>query len=270
MSAGDYGHGEVRTHSGDIVDLDDYIIQTLEATTFIVVSKNGHDTTGVGSFAAPYLTIAKAFTVWTATRHTIYVLAGEYEEVALVWPNITGLNLVALGPVSVSNSDSAAQVLSISPTFTASSFGASISGPLNLAADTQIGLKIANAGMTKKMNVYLDGLTAEMDTSGNSITIAGTKSGQAIRVYGKNLDLEGLLGAAMNDAGSRLRFESCDFMGGVTTTGAVAAELSMRNCKILTGGLSAATQWRLSNVACVYATDADPTIYSQLVDAFES
>jgi len=239
--------------------------------TFVVVSQDGDDTYGNGSFGSPLLTIAAGLAALTAARKTLIVLPGEYSEAALVWPSITGLELVApFGEVNITNSDAAAAVLTIAPTYGASTFEATIRGAINLAADTQIGLAIANAGMTKKLNVYLDGLSAEMDTSGDSIDVAGTVSGQAIRVYAKNLDLEGLLHFTANNAGSRLRVESSRLMGGVTTTGAVVAELSMRNCNVLTGGLSAATEWKLSHVGCIYATDADPAIYSELAAAFDS
>jgi hypothetical protein len=239
-------------------------------TTYIVVSKDGNDTTGKGSFAFPYLTLTKAFTVWNATRHTIYALAGEYEEAAtLTWPNIKGLSLVTLGEVSVSNADAAAQVLLIAPTYTASSFGATIKGPLNLAGTgAQIGLKVANAAMTKKLNVYIDGLSAEIGTSGDSIDIAGTVAGQAIRVYAKNLELEGLLHFTANDAGSRLRVDDSALMGGIDCDGAVAAESALRNCKVLYGGKSIASEWNENNVGCIYATDADPAVYSEFADVY--
>ncbi len=241
------------------------------ASTFIVVSPAGDDTIGSGSFSNPYATLTKAFTVWTATRHTIFVLSGDYEEAAtLTWPSITGLKLVALGPVTVSNANSAAQVLLISPTYTAATFEATIEGPLNIAADTQIGLKIANANMTKKLNVYLDGLSAEMDTSGDSIDIAGTVAGQAIRLYAKDLDLEGLLHFTANDAGSRCRVEGSSLMGGITLAGAVAAEVTLLNTKVLTSGLTKASEWGINNVGCVYATDADPAVYTEFANAYDT
>jgi ribosomal protein L18 len=240
--------------------------------TYVVVSKGGDNTDGNGSFGNPYLTIVKGLTALTASRSTLLVLPGEYAEAALVWPSITGLSLVApFGEANISNSDAAAAVLTIAPTYTASTFEATIKGGVNLAASAQIGLKVANAAMTKKLNVYIDGLSAEIFTSGDSIDIAGTVAGQAIRVYAKGLDLEGLLHFAANDAGSRLRIESCTLMGGVTVAGAVAAELSMRNCKVVTGGLaSVAGDWKFSHVGCIYATDADPAIYSELAAAYDS
>jgi hypothetical protein len=241
--------------------------------TYAVVSKGGDDTDGNGSFGNPYLTITAGLAALTSLRNTLIVLPGEYKEAALVWPNVTGLSLVApFGEVSIVNTDAAAAALTIAPTWTASSFEATIKGAVNInATATKIGLKIANAAMTKKLNVYLDGLSAEMTDSGDSIDIAGTVSGQAVRVYAKNLDLEGLLHFTANDAGSRLRLENSTFTGGVTVAGGVAAELSLRNCKIVTGGLaSVATEWKFSHVGCIYATDADPAIYSELAAAYDT
>jgi hypothetical protein len=239
-------------------------------TTFAIVSPEGSDTTGTGSFDAPYASIAKAITVWTATRKTIYLMAGEYDEAALVWPNVTGLQLVALGPVSITNSDSAAAVLTIAPTFTASTFEATIKGPINLDADTQIGLKIANANMTRKLNVYIDGLTAELSTSGDSIDIAGTVAGQAIRVYAKNLNLEGLLHFTANDAGSRLRIQNSELVGGLTCAGAVGAEVTLRNVQMLTSGITVASEWLPNYIGCVYATDADPAVYTNFANSYDT
>lgn len=237
-------------------------------SNFIVVSKQGSNTSGNGSFAYPYLTIAKAISVWTAARSTIYVLAGEYSEVALTWPNITGLSLVALGPVTVTNSDAADQVLDISPTYAAASFTATIKGPLNLAGTgAQKGLEIANAGMTKKLGVNIDGLSAEVGTSGDSISIDGTVAGQAIRFYAKNMDLEGLLHFTANDAGSRSRISNSRLLGGYTTTGAVAAESTLMSVVALASGVSIDAAWLVSNAGCIYQTDADPGVCSTFADA---
>jgi hypothetical protein len=235
----------------------------------IVVSKDGNDTTGVGSFALPYLTLTKAFTVWTAARPLIVVLGGEYEEAAtLTWPGVNNLMLLGLGDVSIANGDAAAQVVLVQPGAAAtSSFTVSIKG-VNLAADTQIALKIANASMVKKLIVSLEDFSAEMDTSGDSIDIAGTVAGQAIRVYGKNLDLEGLLHYTVNDAGSRLRISESALMGGLTGAGAVAAEVTLLGTKVLTGGISVDGAQQLTNVGCVYATDADPAVYTELANAY--
>jgi hypothetical protein len=227
-------------------------------SNLIVVSKDGSDTTGNGSFGSPYLTIAKAFTIASEARKIILVMAGEYTETALTWPSINSLTLAALGgEVNISDSaHAAAAVLTIAPTYTAESFYATIKGPINLNANTQIGLEIANAAMTKKLIVDIDGLSCEQTTSGDSIAIDGTVSGQAIRVYAKNLNLEGLLHFTANDAGSRLRVSQSELMGGLTTTGAVTAESTLLGVKMLTNGLSIATEWISSNAGCIYQTDA--------------
>jgi hypothetical protein len=237
--------------------------------TFIVVSTAGSDTEGTGSFQQPYKTITKALTKLSAVRNTIYVLSGEYEEAAtLTWPAINYANLIGIGPVSISNGNSAAQVLLIQPGSAASSsFGVTIEG-VNIAADTQIGLKVANAAMTKKLNLYLKDVSFEMDTSGDSVDVAGTVSGQAIRIYADGLDVEGLFHFTVNDGGSRLRVSNSKLVGGLTTVGAVASEVCLRNTQILASGITVASEQKLTTVACVYATDADPTVYTNCANAF--
>ena len=240
-------------------------------TTFIVVSKDGSDAEGLGSWSKPYKTVTKAFAMASAVRSTIYVLAGEYEEaLTLTWPAVNGVSLVGLGPVSISNANAAAQVLLIAPgTAATSSFGVGIKD-VNIDADTQIGINVDNAAMTKKLNLYLDGVSAEMSTSGESLDIDGTVSGQAIRVYMDGCDWEGLVNFAANDAGSRLRCTDTKFTGGVTVSGSVAAELSLRNCAVKTSTLSVDAAWNLTYVGCVYATDADPAVYTEFVNAYST
>jgi hypothetical protein len=261
----------VTTEEADALELRADALEAIPAT-FVVVAKTGNDTTGKGSFALPYLTIAKAITLWTATRHTIYVLAGDYSEVALIWPNVIGLSLVGLGPVTISNSAASAAVLAIAPTFTASTFEATIKD-IGIEAAAQIGLSIANAAMTKKLNVYIDGLEMGKPTvSGDAIDIAGTVSGQAIRVYARNLDIQGLLHFTANDAGSRLRVNDSSLLGGLTCAGSVAAECTLRNVQMLTGscptGMDAT--WRLTNIGCVHATNADPAVYTTFDDVLDT
>jgi hypothetical protein len=125
--------------------------------------------------------------------------------------------------------------------------------------------------MTKKLNIYLDGVDCGYDTSGDSVDIDGTVSGQAIRVYGTRCTFEGLFHYTVNDAGSRMRFSDSSFVGGITTAGAVKAEVSLRNCSVLTGGITigSATQ-DITYVGCVYATNADPAVYTELVNSYSA
>jgi len=239
----------------------------------IVVAATGSDSRGDGSWQLPFRTLTKAFAHWSATRHTIIVLPGEYAEAAtLTWPSISGLSLIPLGKVTISNADAATQVILISPTYTASTFEATL-GRVHIDADTQIGLAVRNANMTKKLNLYLpDGLDVSMDTSGDSVDIAGTVAGQAIRVYADGpLNLEGLFHATFNDAGSRIRVNGGgDMLGGFTGAGAVAAELLLKDVTLLTGGLTVDGAWRPNYVGCVYATDADPRVYTEFANTYDT
>jgi hypothetical protein len=237
----------------------------------IVVSKGGNDSTGTGAFTRPFLTVAKAITLWTVARNTIIILPGTYSEAAtLTWPNLTGLQMVGIGQPSIANGNSAAQVILINPTFTASTLEATLKG-INIAADTQIGVNIDNANMTKKLIIYLDGVTMEMSTSGDSVNVAGTTATQAVRLYIDNCNFEGLVHFTASVESSRLRCSASKFVGGITTAGAVAAELCLRNCEVLTGGLTiGSATWNLTYRGCLYATDADPAVYSELADGYSA
>jgi len=236
----------------------------------IVVSKSGNDDAGKGSFTSPVKTLTHALSLATAARPTIFMLPGEYAEAAMIdWPDITGLSVIGMGKVSISNAGAGAAVIDIHPTFTTSTMEITLKG-INIAADTQIGLQVDNAHMTKKLNIYLDGVTTEMDTSGNSITVVNTITTQAIRIYARDCSFEGLVGISNLNAGNRDRFTNCDFIGGITTTGAVAAEVALIGCVILTSGITIATEQKLSTVGCVYRTDVDPAVYSNCANAFES
>jgi hypothetical protein len=236
----------------------------------IVVGPDGNDSIGVGSFAQPLATVNAALDLVTTARKTIYILEGEYAETAITWPNITGVSLVGLGDVTISNSDAAAAVITIDPTYTASTFEATLRD-VGIAADTQIGLKIDNSAMTKKLNVYLYGVSAEMDTSGDSIDMANSTATQAIRMYVDNCNFEGLVHLTSANAGGRFRSHNSIFTGGITTAGAVAHELSLMGCTVLTGALTiGSASWDLTYRGCVYATDADPAVYSELADGYSA
>lgn len=246
-----------------------YLFDTTDPS-IIVVSTSGNDDGGAGSFTNPVKTLTHALSLATAARPTIFMLPGKYVEAAMItWPNVSGLSVIGMGGVSISNGNAAVAVIDFHVTYTAATFEATLKG-INIAADTQIGIRVDNAHMSKKMMLYLDAVTTEMDTSGNSITVINTITTQAIRIYARDCSFEGLVEISNLNAGNRDRFTNCEFIGGITTTGAVAAEVALIGCVILTSGITIATQQTLSTVGCVYRTDADPAVYSNCANAFES
>jgi len=242
--------------------------------TIIVVSTAGSDTTGYGSWTSPVATLTKALSLATATRATIFMLPGEYAEATMIdWPDISGLSVIGMGSVTITNAAASAAVIDIHPTYTAASMSISMKD-ITIAADTQIGLQIDNEHMTKKLNIYLDGVNIEDNTSGggssDSISMANSTATQAIRIYAKNCSFELLVHITTANAGGRYRFTNCDFLAGATTAGAVAAEFTFLNCISNAAITKGSETPYFTNKGCIYRTDADPAVYSDWADSAAS
>jgi hypothetical protein len=243
----------------------------LPNSQIIVVGPDGSDTTGTGSWMSPVATLTKALSLATAVRPTIFMLPGEYEEAAMItWPNVSGLSIVGMGGVSISNGNAAAAVIDINPTYTASTFEISLTG-ITIDAVTQIGIRVDNAHMGKKMMLYLDRMAIEDDTPngsspGDSLVTANTVTGQAIRIYARDCSFEKLVHLITANAGARFRFQGCDFLAGVTTGGAVAAEYTFLGCISNAAVTHGSETANFANKGCIYRTDADPAIYSDWAD----
>lgn len=235
--------------------------------SYLVVSPSGDDD-NKGSFVNPLKTLTKALSLASATRPTIIMLPGEYAEAAMVdWPDVSGISVIGIGDVVISNANAADAVIDFHPTYTASTFTATLKD-LTISADTQIGIRVDNEHMTKKLNIYLDGVSCEMDTSGDSVDVVDTVTTQAIRIYAKDCSFEGLFHVTGGNAGERYRFMNCDFIGGLTTATAVAYEVTLISCIMLTSGITVDAANQLTNVGCVYRTDADPAVYTNFANAF--
>lgn len=235
----------------------------------VVVSPEGYDG-DEGSWFAPVKTLTKALSLVSASRPTVIMLPGEYAEATMIdWPDISGITVMGMGEVSISNADASAAVIDIHPTYTASSMSITLKD-INIAADTQIGIRIDNAHMTKKLNIYMSGVSTEMDTSGDSVDVVDTVTTQAIRIYARDCSFEGLFHVTGGNAGERYRFTNCDFIGGLTTATAIGLEVTLVNCVMLTSGLTVDGTNKLSNVGCVYRTDADPAVYTEFANAYDT
>jgi hypothetical protein len=244
----------------------------LPNSQIIVVAPDGSDTTGTGSWLSPVATLTKAFTLVTTSRLVIYVLPGSFVEAAgLVWPNINGIRVIGLGKLgnmSVSCAG-AGPVLTINPTYTAANFQWAIEN-IYIPHPAQVGISIDNAGLTHKMLGYFAGLSTWYSSSGDSIHVAHTVTTQAIRISGDGLDeIAGLISLVAANSGDRFRVRNSTLMGGLSSTGAVASEITLLNTIILAGGLSAIDGAnKFNHIGCGYRTNADPSVYTQLADAW--
>lgn len=241
----------------------------------IVVSKAGNDTTGNGSWHTPYLTLTRALLAVTTSRKTIYMLPGDYAEAAAItWPAINGLRIIGLddrGNVVISGPGAAAAVITINPVFTTASFEAFLEH-VCIQHTAQIGIEIDNANMgTRKLIVYLVGVSTEQVSTGDSINITHSLATQAIRVYADRCDeIEGLVDIVVANVDDRFRFKDCVLIGGLTTdAGAVGAEVTLLSTVVLTNGLTIGNAAQvLTYVGSCYRTDAG--VYTQLADTYSS
>lgn len=241
----------------------------------IVVGPSGSDTTGVGSFSNPYLTLTKALTLVTATRKTIYMFPGDYAEAALItWPSINGVRLVGLdgqGNVVISNANAADEVILINPTVQTASFEAFIE-KVCISHDAQIGIEINNTATAKKVIVHLKDVSTEAVSTGDSIHVTHTDAANAIRIYCRDCnEIEGLVTFHGANASDKFRAYNTALAGGLTTSGAVTLEVTLQNCVVLAGALTIGDATALLTYrACMYRTDADPSVYTELADGYSA
>lgn len=238
---------------------------------YLVVSLNGSDTEGSGSPQAPYLTITKAFSEVTTDRKRVLVYAGDYEEAAsLTWPDVNGVELVAVGGTVTITAPDADQVIKIDPAAAAGTWSATLDGICPDAEDGQVGLQVDNASVGKRINLYLKNFSANQETATDaSIDINRTgAAGNAIRVYadGDGGLVEGLVTVITENTDDRFRFKNMRLVGGLTVVGAIACEVTLINTGISAKTLDGAN--KLTNIGCWYETDANPNVYTNFANAF--
>jgi len=253
-------------------------VETLieDSDSYIWVSVDGNDNSGEGSILLPYKTITKALSdANTSAKLKIMVLAGEYSEVDIVWPNRSGIELTGIGKVTiVQKTDAATAVVTIAPTSTAS-WSATITN-INIESDYTAGtcISIANAGLSsgKKINIYLTDVSLSTKAATDkSLIIVGTGSvAGAIRVYanGNYNTWEGLVDFTTTNTGDRLRVYNTRIIGAVTMNEAIVSELTFVNCCVPAPTVHSNTL--LTNINCWHEDDADPDTYTAFTDAYSS
>jgi len=221
-------------------------------TQYLVVSKNGNDTKGTGTWANPLLTIQAALDLVTATRKTIYVLGGSYDE-PLVWPTIPGVYLTGLNrnwKTTILDTSEEDAVITVTPGVQTETFDMSLENVyIDHAIAGQDGIALNNTGMTKKLNVYLRDVGGDADSASDRfiVTTQGDTS-NAIRIYweGDNGGVEGTIVMVAGNDGNRFYATNVVLNGGLSTSAAaVAFDIRFFRCTILhegvTGGNAAQT-----------------------------
>jgi hypothetical protein len=242
--------------------------------SYIVVSTEGNDTYGNGSWDRPYATLTKAMTMVSATRKTIYMFPGDYAEAALItWPSINGVRVVGLegnGNVVISNANAAAEVILVNPTVQTSAFEWFLEN-VCISHTAQIGIEIDNTATAKKVIAQLKNVSFEAVSTGNSIHVTHTDAGNAIRIYAKDCnEIEGLVYFHVLNADDRIRFYQSVLIGGLQTSAdATAGEVTLIGTVVLTNGLTIGNAANvLTYVGSCYRTDAG--VYTELTDTFST
>jgi len=241
----------------------------------IFVKSNGDDTDGIGTEASPFATLTKAFSVVSTTRKKVIIDAGEYNEAAaVVWPDVNGVELICPnGTAVILSAASVTHIIGIDPAAASGTWSATLSDIEIEHGNGQVGLQVDNASVGKRINLELHNFGGATDgqTPGASIDINRSgAAGNAIRVYadGSGHTIEGLVTGISESTDDRFRFKGYRLIGGLTLTGAVACEVTLINCGILTGGKSLDGAMKLTNIGCWYETDANPNVYTALANAY--
>jgi len=251
---------EAATAAGDIVEViyDDGAaairFSSSDADSMIYVNPDGSDTEGNGSIIGPYATITKALTAVTASRKTIMVFPGEYEEEAsLTWPSIGGISINGMGgEVTIVGTSGETEVIEIDPTVQTATFEATLSNLSISAPDGVNGITFDNNTVGRKINLHLNNVAFENDTeTDKAINVVHTQAGEAMRIYcdGLRKIIEGLVYIAPKNVDDRFTFTGMQFDGGIefgTTT--IASVSTFKNCIVKDAGGAGGQDTQILNI----------------------
>jgi len=214
----------------------------------IWVSPEGDDANGDGTFVSPYATITAAMAAVTATRKTVLVVPGTYEEAdEITWPTINGVKLIALAgqwqtTISIDSDAEADQVINVAPGVQTSTFEMWIENIyIDHGTSGQDGILLNNTSMAKKLNCYLKNVGGDGSSSDKFISMTHGDTDNAIRIYwnGDNGGVEGIVHHAGGNDGDKLYITGVTLSGGLTTgTEAVALDVGLLRCFVKHEGIS--------------------------------
>lgn len=240
----------------------------------IHVKTNGNDVDGIGTEASPFASLTKAFATVTTSRKRVTIDAGEYDEAAaVVWPDVNGVELICPNGVAViTSAASITHVIGIDPAASAGTWLATLDGVEIENGDGQVGLQVDNTNVGMRINLFLKDFTGSIsgDTPGASIDINRSGgAGDAIRVYadGRGHTIEGLVTVINANTDDRFRFKGYRLIGGFTSVGANACELTFISCGLLAAPTVNGAE-KLTNIHCWLETDENPNVYTALADAY--
>lgn len=232
----------------------------------------GEDSLSIKLNGKRYATITAAMAAATADD-VIVVGPGAYSE-DVTWSDASGVVLAALIPGTVTIEAVTAFAVSINPAAASGTWSATIRGIKLSHGDGLVGLQVDNATVGKRINLILEDVDIESETSTDhaiDVNRSGAAS-DAIRIYatGKGNTIEGLVHYITESTDDRVRFWGYRLVGGFECSGAVVNELTFVNCGILTSGETFDTGNVSNHLACYYETDANPNVHTACVDDVET
>lgn len=237
----------------------------------IYVSKDGDDTYGMGTKESPLLTITAALALVSSVRKNVLVGPGVYEETTvLTWPTVSGCRLIGTGKwtteIELASGHGADQVINVAPGAQSSTFEMWIMNMrVNHDESGLDGILLNNTSMTKKLNVYLEGVGGDADSDSDKfITLTHGDTGNAIRVYWsgpRNGEVDGAIFWSAKNASDRLYITDAYLMGGIEfSADNIAATLRLKDCVVkhegVTGGHSATLVTTMSSFSLTGTTFA--------------
>jgi hypothetical protein len=131
---------------------------------------------------------------------------------------------------------------------------------------SQIGIEIANASATARINVGMEDVSFGSD-GGNSIQVDHTVTTSAIRLYVQGGTIEGPVNFTVKNSDDRMRFNGSTLRGGlVTSADATLCEIFLNSCIVKAAGVTGGATQQLAYASnCVTETDDNPNVYAGFV-----
>lgn len=216
-----------------------------------------------------YPTIQSAMDAITAADQIITVGPGVYAE-DVTWTKWKNCILAAVIPGTAVIEAVTAFAVKMDPALTdAKTWTGTLQG-IGLSHGTGlVGLQIDNTNVGARMNIMLNDVDIESQTSTDHAIDVNRTGTAAIRIYanGQNNTIEGLVHVIFESADDRVRFSGYRLIGGITQTGAIAgAEITLINCGILTSGRAFDGAITHNLIGCWTETDANPNVYIAVTD----
>ncbi len=207
-----------------------------------------------------------------AANDIILLGPGTYTE-DVTWSSANNVTLQALLPGTVTIEAVTAFAVSVNPAAASGTWSFTIRSITLSHGTGLVGLLINNTNVGKRINVYLDEVDIESETSTDAAIDVnrGGGAGDAIRIYatGKGNTIEGLVDYITESTDDRVRFWGYRLIGGLTVTGAIVMEVTLVCCGVGHDlfTVNASNVW--NKIACYEETDANPNVHEATADAVE-